>query len=37
MHDAVDSAFTDTDEVSYFAEANLGIFGNTNQHVGMIR
>ena len=33
---AVHRSFTDTNEFCYFAESDVWIFGDTDQHVGMV-
>jgi hypothetical protein len=37
MHDAVDGTFANADKFGDFAKSNLGVFGNADQNMGMVR
>jgi hypothetical protein len=36
MHDAVHSAFTNTNELGHFAEANVGVFGDADEDMAVV-
>ena len=37
VHDAVDCTFANADKFGDFAKSNLGVFGNADQNMGVVR